>query len=147
MKAKKGLIGIATNFLSQRNRKGMILLLEAIMIASVFVAMVPIGGAQAAAEAKGVIEIWHVLLAISILLAILTFTYPLISRRKRREKVIKILKEAKAMEKEIEEEEGLTTAADVVLSQILCGINDIKALILFGVGVLVALNLTIISLI
>ncbi len=83
-------------------------------------------------------------LGIALLLAVLTFVYLLISKLRRREKVIKILKEAKAMKKEIEKE-GLTTASDVVLAQILCGISDVKALILFCVGVLVALNLTIIS--
>jgi len=43
------------------------------------------------------------------------------------------------LKKEIEKE-GLTTASDVVLARILCGINDVKALILFCVGVLVALK-------
>ncbi len=89
-------------------------------------------------------EPWQMGLGIALLLAVLTFVYLLISKLRRREKVIKILKEAKAMKKEIEKE-GLTTASDVVLAQILCGISDVKALILFCVGVLVALNLTIIS--
>ena len=89
-------------------------------------------------------ELWQILLGIAFFLAVLTFVYLLINRTRRREKVIKILKEAKAMKKEIEKE-GLTTASDVVLAQILCGISDIKALILFCVGVLVALNLTVVS--
>jgi len=89
-------------------------------------------------------ELWQILLGIAFLFAVLTFAYLLIGRLRRREKVIKILKEAKAMKKEIEKE-GLTTASEVVLAQIVCGINDVKALILFGVGILVALNLTIIS--
>jgi len=50
---------------------------------------------------------------------------------------------AEAMKKEIEM--GLTTASDIVLAQILCGISYIKALTLFCVRVLVALNLTVIS--
>ncbi len=89
-------------------------------------------------------ELWLILLGIAFLLAVLTFVYLLIGRLRRKEKVIKILKEAKAMKKEIEKE-GLTTASEIVLAQIVCGINDIKALILFCVGVLVALNLTIVS--
>ncbi|MCW3130039.1 MAG: hypothetical protein N2V75_08100 [Methanophagales archaeon] len=89
-------------------------------------------------------ELWQILLGVAFFLVVLTFVYLLINRTRRKEKVIKILKEAKALKKEIEKE-GLTTASDVVLAQILCGINDIKALILFCVGVLVALNLTIIS--
>jgi uncharacterized protein YoxC len=87
-------------------------------------------------------ELWQILLGIAFLFAVLTFAYLLIGRLRRKEKVIKILKEAKAMKKE---KEGLTTASEVVLAQIVCGINDVKALILFGVGILVALNLTIIS--
>ena len=89
-------------------------------------------------------ELWQILLGMAFLLVILTFVYLLISRKRRRENVVKILKEAKALKKEIEKE-GLTTASDVVLAQILCGMNDVKALILFCVGVLIALNLTIIS--
>ena len=89
-------------------------------------------------------ELWQILLGVAFFLVVLTFVYLLINRTRRKEKVIKILKEAKALKKEIEKE-GLTTASDVVLAQILCGVNDIKALILFCVGVLVALNLTIIS--
>jgi len=89
-------------------------------------------------------ELWQILLGVAFFLVVLTFVYLLINRTRRKEKVIKILKEAKALKKEIEKE-GLTTASDVVLAQIFCGINDIKALILFCVGVLVALNLTIIS--
>jgi len=42
----------------------------------------------------------------------------LISRKRRRENGVKILKEAKALKKEIVKE-GLTTASDVVLAQIL----------------------------
>jgi len=47
-------------------------------------------------------ELWQILLGIAFLFAVLTFAYLLIGRLRRREKVIKILKEAKAMKKEIE---------------------------------------------
>ena len=124
------------------------------MIASVFVAMVPTVSTQAGVNGLTGIKLWHVLLTISIILAILTFTYPLISKRRKRnkeEEVIKILKEAKELKNKIEEkEEGLTTPTDVILTQILStlntGISDLKALILFGIATLVAINLTIISL-
>ena len=52
-------------------------------------------------------ELWQILLGIAFLFAVLAFAYLLIGRLRRREKVIKILKEAKAMKKEIEKE-GLT---------------------------------------
>jgi len=52
-------------------------------------------------------ELWQMGLGIAFLFAVLTFAYLLIGRLRRREKVIKILKEAKAMKKEIEKE-GLT---------------------------------------
>jgi hypothetical protein len=105
-------------------------------------------------------ELWHVLLGIAFLLAILTFTYPLVMRirRKRKDKkaeIIKIIREIKELKEKIEKEEGsLTSITDVylvsvqILSEIRginAGINDVKALILFCVGVLVALNLAIIS--
>ncbi|HJH27238.1 MAG TPA: hypothetical protein C5S37_10860, partial [Methanophagales archaeon] len=56
---------------------------------------------------KEKMELWQILLGIAFFLAVLTFVYLLINRTRRREKVIKILKEAKAMKKEIEKE-GLT---------------------------------------
>jgi len=119
-------------------------------------------------------ELWQISLGIAFFLAVLSFVYLLINRTRRREKVIKILKEAKTMENEIEEKVfslysvvlnggfrnggfraeamkkeiekmGLTTVSNIVLAQILWGISDIKALILFCVRVLVALNLTVIS--
>jgi len=107
-------------------------------------------------------ELWHVLLGIAFFLAVLTFTYPLISRMRRRRRkdkkaeIIKIIRETRELKEKIEKEEGsLTSITDVylvsvqILSEIRginAGINDVKALILFGVGVLVALNLAIISL-
>jgi hypothetical protein len=114
-----------------------------IMLASVFVAMMPVGSAEAEVSFTR-IKLWHILLAIAILLLISTFTYLLVGRMRRKGKIIKILKEAKLIEEELEKE-GLTKASDVVLAQILCGISDIKALVLFCMGVLVAFNLTIIS--
>jgi predicted small secreted protein len=50
------------------------------------------------------VELWQILLGIAFLLVILTFVYLLISRKRRRENVVKILKEAKALKKEIEKE-------------------------------------------
>jgi hypothetical protein len=147
----------------------------AIMIASLM-AMVPMVSAQTEVSLIG-IKLWHILLSISIFFAILTFTYPWISKRRRKEKgkeeaikmlrmkdeeVIEILKEVKELKRRIEEKEkGLTTAADLLLTQILftlniglseirSGINaevgDLKALILFGIATLLAISFTIISL-
>ncbi|MBE0517454.1 MAG: hypothetical protein IBX41_08745 [Methanophagales archaeon] len=105
-------------------------------------------------------ELWQILLGIAFLLIVLTFAYLLISwmRRGRKDKkaeIIKIIKEMRELKEKIEKEEGgLTSITDVylvsvqILSEIRginAGMNDVKALILFCVGVLVALNLTIIS--
>ncbi|MCK4475670.1 MAG: hypothetical protein KAU16_02990 [Methanophagales archaeon] len=77
-------------------------LLEALMVASL-VTLMPIGSAQA--EVSGVTEIrlWHVLLAISFFFAILTFSYPLVMRirRKRQEE----REEERIEEKEMRREE------------------------------------------
>ena len=95
-----------------------ILLLEA-MLASL-VTMVPMGSAQTEVSGLTEIELWHVLLAISIFFAILTFSYPLVMRirRKRREEreeerieekemrgeeeVMKILREIEDLKEKIE---------------------------------------------
>ena len=78
-----------------------ILLLEA-MLASL-VTMVPMGSAQTEVSGLTEIELWHVLLAISIFFAILTFSYPLVMRirRKRREE----REEERIEEKEMRREE------------------------------------------
>jgi flagellar biosynthesis/type III secretory pathway M-ring protein FliF/YscJ len=81
-------------------------------------------------------ELWQILLGMAFLLAILTFTYPLVMRmmRKRREgreeeeerieekekrreeEVIKIIREIRELKKRIEKEEGeLTSLSDVFL--------------------------------
>ena len=82
-------------------------------------AMMPMASAQTGVSLTG-IKLWHILLAISILLAILTFTYPLVIRirRKRREEreeerieekekrreeeVMKILREIEELKEKIE---------------------------------------------
>ena len=77
------------------------------------------------------------------------------------EKVIKILKEAKRIKEEIEKRgENLTHESEIILSRIearldtginnlealmVSGINDLKTLILFEIGIMLALALTIIS--
>ena len=122
--------------------KRWILLLEA-MVASL-VTMVPMGSAQTEVSGLTEIELWHVLLAISFFFAILTFSYPLVMRirRKRREErekeegmrreeekrlevkekeeeIIRILKEVKALKERIEKrEEGLTSLTDFILATI-----------------------------
>jgi len=45
-------------------------------------------------------ELWQILLGIAFFLIVLTFAYLLMSRIRRRERVIKILKEAKALERD-----------------------------------------------
>ena len=109
-----------------------ILLLEA-MLASL-VTMVPMGSAQTEVSGLTEIELWHVLLAISIFFAILTFSYPLVMRirRKRREEreeerieekemrreeeVMKILREIEDLKEKIERRGmKLTSISDVFL--------------------------------
>ena len=98
--------------------KRWILLLEA-TVASL-VTMVPMGSAQTEVSGLTEIELWHVLLAISFFFAILTFSYPLVMRirRKRREEreeeriekkemrreeeVMKILREIEELKEKIE---------------------------------------------
>ncbi len=107
-------------------------LLEA-MLASL-VTMVPMGSAQTEVSGLTEIELWHVLLAISIFFAILTFSYPLVMRirRKRREEreeerieekemrreeeVMKILREIEDLKEKIERRGmKLTSISDVFL--------------------------------
>jgi len=68
--------------MKMREKRGKAIILGVIMVA----AMMPMASAQTGVSLTG-IKLWHILLAISILLAILTFTYPLVIRirRKRRE--------------------------------------------------------------
>ena len=172
-------------------------LLEALMVASL-VTLVPMVSAEAEVSGATEIELWHVLLAISIFFAILTFTYPLVMRirRKRREEreeerieekeerieeaemrreeeVMKILREVKELKEKIEKRGmKLTSISDVFLVsvQILSEIRvmgyrmeglkgrieglerglkkemgDARALIMFGIGTILAISLTIIS--
>lgn len=84
--------------------------------------------------------------------------------RDKVEEVIRILKEARRIKEEIEKRgEHLTSEADITLAQILSGINDLKtsmvsgisdlkslilfamSLILFGIGITLALGLAMIS--
>ncbi|MCW3130038.1 MAG: hypothetical protein N2V75_08095 [Methanophagales archaeon] len=118
-------------------------------------------------------ELWQILLGIAFFLAILTFTYPLVMRirRKRRERekkedrkeeVIKIIREIRELKEKIEKEEGeLTSISDIFLVSVqtlfeLRGVNneirginermkETKAIIWFEVGTLIAFGLAIIS--
>jgi len=61
-------------------------------------------------------ELWQLLLGIAFFFAVLTFTYPLISRiRMRRERkdkeaeIIKIIREIRELKEKIEKEEGSLT--------------------------------------
>jgi hypothetical protein len=137
-------------------------------------------------------ELWQILLGIAFLLAILTFTYPLVIRirrkkweerekgriekkeKSREEEVMEILREIEDLKKRMEREGiKLTSISDVflvsvqILSEIrLIGyrmeglrgrieglergikeeMGDTRALILFSIATISALNLTIISL-
>jgi len=81
---------------------------------------------------------------------IIYIIYTTITRRrvKKENRIIEILKEAKRIEKKIKEE-GLTSAADIVLSQVLYEVrstrSEIGSLILFGIGILFSLSLAIIA--
>ena len=105
------------------------------------------------------IELWHVLLSISILLALLAFMYAIISRgwrmrKSREEEVIEKLKEVNELKKRIEgRREGLTNATEIILVQIQttmttinAGINDLKMLILCSITMMVTLALAIMAL-
>ena len=143
-------------------------------------------------------ELWHVLLGIAFFLAVLTFTYPIVMRirrkrqeereeerieekekrieekeKRREEEVMKILKEVEELKEKIEKRGmKLTSISDVFLVsvQILSEIRvmgyrmeglkgrigglerglkeemgDMRALIMFGIGTILAISLTIIS--
>lgn len=140
------------------------LLLEALMVASL-VTMVLVGSAQAEAEAEGLkginffMFLSYITLGLSFLLFFLAFVY-LIKRRKagirifmrkrrdREEEIIEMIRGIKELKKKIEERgENLTSLSDVFLTQIsiLSEINSMKTLVSFGLEVLVALSLAIIS--
>ena len=138
-----------------------ILLLEA-MVASL-VTMVPIGSAQAGIEGLKGINIFmflsYITLGLSLLLFILAFVYLIkrmkaglriftMKRRDREEEIIEMIRGIKELKKKIEERgESLTSISDVFLTQIsiLSEINSMKTLGSFGLEVLVALSLAIIS--
>jgi len=117
-------------------------------------------------------SIGYAFLGLAFFLAAVAYAYIFITRRreKRREKeqdeveaVIRILKEAKRIKEEIEKRgENLTSGAEIILSRIEfridglndrlgTGVNDLKSLMLFGIGILLgtmlALALAIISMI
>lgn len=142
METKKGkaIIGIA---------------MAAIMIASVMVAMVPTVSAQAGIERLKVINFFlflgYITLGLSVLLLIFAFAQLVIKKRVKRsriEELIRMIKEVKELKSKIEERgENLSSLSDVFLTQIsiLSEINSMKTLVLFGLEVLVALSLAIIS--
>ncbi|MCD6455511.1 MAG: hypothetical protein J7K81_01800 [Methanophagales archaeon] len=79
-------------------------------------------------------ELWQMGLGVAFLLAVLTFAYLLIGRLRRREKVIKILKEAKAMKKEIMMDTTELRARQLLISKWL-----IPAYVFLGIGILILL--------
>ncbi|HJH27237.1 MAG TPA: hypothetical protein C5S37_10855 [Methanophagales archaeon] len=141
--------------------KRWILLLEA-MVASL-VALVPMVSAQAGIEGLKGINIFmflgYITLGLSLLLFILAFVYLIKrmkaglriitrKRRDREEEIIEMIRGIKELKKRIEERgERLTSISDVFLTQIsiLSEINSMKTLASFGLEVLVALSLAIIS--
>lgn len=117
-------------------------------------------------------SIGYAFLGLAFFLAAVAYAYIFITRRreKRREKetdeveaVIRILKEARKIKEEIEKRgENLTSGAEIILSRIEfridglndrlgTGVNDLKSLMLFGIGIILgtmlALALAIISMI
>jgi len=67
--------------MKMREKRGKAIILGVIMVA----AMMPMASAQTGVSLTG-IKLWHILLAISILLAILTFTYPLVRKGEKKER-------------------------------------------------------------
>jgi len=159
-------------------------------------AMVPIGGAQAGIEGQKGINIFmmlsYITLGLALLIATMAFAYLLIKRskkegvreevkeeimeRSREEEIMETIKELKELKRRIEDRgEGLTSASDVFLAQVLIlsevkgvnrgiesinkmigamnkgiegvskGIDEIKSWLLFELGILVAFCLAIIS--
>jgi len=117
-------------------------------------------------------SIGYAFLGLAFIFAAVAYAYIFITRRreKRREKekneveaVIRILKEARKIKEEIEKRgENLTSGAEIILSRIEfridglndrldAGVNDLKSLMLFGIGTILgtmlALALAIISMI
>jgi len=102
---------------------------------------------------NGWIKIAYILFGVSLsffVVMIIYIIYITITRRrvKKENRIIEILKEAKRIEKKIKGE-GLTSAADIVLSQVLYEIrstrSEMLSLILFGIGILFSLSLAIIA--
>ena len=117
-------------------------------------------------------SIGYAFLGLAFILVAIAYAYIFITRRREREKrrekeideveaVIRILKEARKIKEEIEKRgENLTSGAEIILSRIefridglndrlAVGVNDLKSLMLFGIGILLgtmlALALAIIS--
>jgi hypothetical protein len=124
---------------------------------------VPMVGAETGIEGlKGInlfMFLGYITLGLSLLLFILAFVYLIKrmkaglrivtrKRRDREEEIIEMIREIKELKKRIEERgESLTSISDVFLTQIsiLSEINSMKTLVSFGLEVLVALSLAIIS--
>lgn len=125
-------------------------LLEALMVASVFVTMVAMGSAQAGIERQEEINFFmflsYITLGLSLLLLVFAFVHLMVRRRKgikkrRIEELIETIKEVRELKKKIGERgENLTSLSDVFLTQvsILSEINNTRTLILFGLEILVA---------
>jgi Flp pilus assembly protein TadB len=105
-------------------------------------------------------SIGYAFLRLAFILAAIAYAYIFITRRreKRRENekdvveaVIRILKEAKKIQAEIEKRgEDVTSGAEIILSRIAfridglrdrldAGVNGLKSLMLFGIGIILAL--------
>ncbi len=126
--------------------------IAAIVVVSVAEASISPGGMY---NNNGWMKTAYILLGVSIssfiamIIYIIYYYLTTITRRVKKEnRIIEILKEAKRIEKRIKEE-GLTSATDIVLSEVLYEIRStrsvIGSLILFGIGILFSLSLAIIA--
>ena len=139
-------------------------------IAGILIATIVLAGIAIAFSGDLRRGIGYASLSFAIALTAIAFFYALTSKKRTMERaevseeemiegVIRILKEARRIRDEIKRRgENLTLEDDITLAQIMWGINemrvsissgmsDLKSLILFGIGIMVALNIAIISMI
>ena len=127
--------------------------IAAIMVVSAAIGVI-ISVDGGASKGIGVwMRIAYMLLGVSISFFVIMIVYIIhtliiTGRRGKEERIKGILKEAKKIEERIKEE-GLTSATDIILSEVLDEIRStrsvIVSLILFGIGILFSLGLAIMA--
>jgi len=131
---------------------------KAAAIAAIMVVLAAIGviisvDGGASKGIGGWMRIAYMLLGVSISFFVIMIVYIIhtliiTGRRGKEERIKGILKEAKKIEERIKEE-GLTSATDIILSEVLDEIRStrsvIVSLILFGIGILFSLGLAIMA--